>query len=132
MEKLLLYIVILLHALFVMFVVVTPFYGNNYFLMLHAIIVPFVMFHWYLNDNTCALTLMEQKIRQNLYGSVPDPNDCFTYRLIAPVYDFKKNNSDNSSVIYIITIALWFYTLLRLYLNNRNGKLSSLDDLVKY
>lgn len=130
MNEFMLYMIIVLHFVFILFVVLTPFIGNNYFLILHAIIVPFIMAHWYTNDNNCALTMMEKKIRQNLYGEEPDPNDCFTYNLIAPVYDFKKNNNDMSTIIYLVTIGLWGYTLLRLYTNYRDGKLSKLEDLM--
>lgn len=132
MNEFMLYMIIVLHFIFIMFVVLTPFIGNNYFLILHAIVVPFVMAHWYTNDNNCALTMMEKKIRQNLYGEEPDPNDCFTYNLIAPVYDFKKNNNDMSSIIYLVTIGLWGYTLVRLYINYRDGKLSKLEDLMAF
>lgn len=127
-----LYMIVALHFAFILFIVLTPFIGNNYFLVLHAMVVPFMMAHWYTNDNNCALTMMEKKLRQNLYGVEPDPDECFTYNLIAPVYDFKKNNSDMSAIIYIVTIALWGYTLLRLYINYRDGKLSRLQDLVLY
>ena len=132
MNELVLYMIVVLHFIFVLFVILTPFIGNNYFLMLHAIIVPFVMLHWYTNDNNCALTMMEKKLRKNLYGEEPDPNDCFTYNLIAPVYDFKKNNNDMSTIIYIVMFALWGYTLLKLYNNYMDGKLSSLHDLMAY
>jgi hypothetical protein len=115
-----------------MFVVITPFIGNNYFLIIHAIIVPFMMAHWYTNDNNCALTIMEKKIRKNLYGEEPNPNECFTYNLIAPIYDFKKNNHDMSTIIYIITFCLWGVSLFRLYSNYKNGKLSKLEDLMAF
>jgi hypothetical protein len=124
--------IVALHFIFVLFVVLTPFLGINYFLLLHAITVPFVMAHWYTNNNNCALTLIEHKIRQNLYGQIPDPNDCFTYRLIAPVYDFRQNNDDMSVIIYIFTISLWIYTLIRLYKNYKDGKLSKPADLFLY
>jgi hypothetical protein len=91
-----------------------------------------MMAHWYTNDNNCALTMMEKKIRQNIYGDEPDPNDCFTFNLIAPVYDFKKNNNDMAFIIYTVTTILWGYTLLRLYLNYRDGKLSKLEDLMLF
>ena len=132
MNELMLYIIMVLHFIFLLFVILTPFVGNNYFLLLHGIMVPFMMAHWYSNDNTCALTLMENKIRKILYGIDPDPNDCFTYNLIAPVYEFKKNNNDISSMIYIITIVLWGFTVLRLYTNYKNGKLSKIQDLTMY
>ena len=91
MNDILLNFIVLLHLLFVLFVVITPFIGNNYFLLMHSIVIPFVMAHWYLNDNTCFLTVMETSFRYKLYGKIPDPNNCFSYRLIAPIYDFRKN-----------------------------------------
>lgn len=130
MNEFILILIVILHFLFIVFVTVTPFIGNNYFLILHAITVPFMMAHWYANDNNCALTLMEKKIRHKLYGTEPNPDDCFTFNLIAPIYDFKKNNNDASFIIYLVTILLWFYTIYRLYSNYRNGKLSKLEDIM--
>lgn len=132
MNTTILNIIIIIHFLFVLFVVLTPFIGNNYFLFLHSIIIPFVMLHWYTNDNNCALTLMERKIRTNLYGIEPLSDDCITYNLIAPIYDFKKNNQDMSTIIYTITIILWLISVGKLIHNYRSGKLSKLEDLLKY
>jgi len=131
-DQTLLNIIIILHLFFVVFIVVTPFIGNNYFLILHITVVPFMMAHWYLNDNNCALTLMEKKLREKIYGELPDPDDCFTYNLIAPVYDFKKNNQDMAVFIYIISISFWVYGGLRLYTNWLNGKLRKIEDLFDY
>lgn len=132
MNCLILNLIIILHFIFVLFIIMTPFIGNNYFLLLHAIIVPFMMLHWYMNDNNCALTLMEKKIRLNLYGEEPDPNDCFTYNLIAPVYDFKKNNNNMAPLIYLFTICLWGYTMYRIWSNYKQGKLSKLEDIMMF
>lgn len=132
LNEALLDLIVILHLIFVLFVVVTPFVGNNYFLILHAISVPFMMTHWYMNDNNCALTLMEKKVREAINGEEPDPNDCFTYNLIAPVYDFKKNYHQYSTFIYLVTISLWFVSLYRLYGNWRDGKLQRLEHIVMY
>lgn len=115
MNELILQLIIIIHLAFVLFIVLVPFIGSASLLLLHVIIVPFMMLHWYLNDNTCSLTLIERSIRYSIYGKLPDSEDCFTYRLIAPVYDFKKNNGDFSKFIYTTTIVLWCYSVLRLY-----------------
>lgn len=126
-------IIVVMHFIFVLFVVLVPFVGNNYFLILHSVAVPFMMAHWYMNDNNCALTLMEKKLRKVINnGQEPDPADCFTYNLIAPVYDFKKNYSEFSILIYGITISLWFYSMYRLYDNWKNGKLQRLEHLMMF
>ena len=131
-NKVILDIIVILHFILVLFVVLTPFFGSNYFLILHAIIMPFIMLHWYLNDNNCFLSLVEKHIRKSIDGKEPDPNDCITYNLIAPVYDFKKNFSEFSTFIYIITIALWFVSVYRLYKNWKAGKLNKLEHIVMY
>lgn len=128
MQELLLYLITILHLLFILFVVVTPLTNSTYFLFLHAIFVPFMIFHWILNDNTCALTVIEKKIREQLYGTVQS-EDCFTCRLIEPVYDFKKNYSSFSTMIYIITISLWLVSVYKLYNKYKSGEISEFGDL---
>ena len=61
---------LILHILFSIFILFTPFYGNNYLLLLHIIILPFIMSHWIINDQSCALTLMELKFRELIYDNV--------------------------------------------------------------
>jgi hypothetical protein len=129
MNNTILNIIVLVHFFFVLFMVLTPFIGNNYFLLLHSIITPFIILHWLINDNTCILTLIEKTIRTKIYGTVPDSDECISYKLIAPVYDFKKNNTDMSTVIYIITIGLLSVSVGKLFYKYRSGQISSLYDL---
>lgn len=89
------------------------------------------MIHWVLNDNTCALTLFEKKIREEMYGYVPDSQDCFTCRLIEPIYDFKANNHDSSTIIYIITLSLWALSVGKLFYKWKTGDIVSFADLFK-
>jgi hypothetical protein len=132
LDEVFLNLIIGLHFIFILFIIITPLVANNYFLILHAIVVPFMLLHWYVNDNNCALTLIEKQLRLSLYGEEPDPLDCFSYNLIAPVYDFKKNNEEFSTYLYVSIIALWSYSVYRLYDNWKNGKLSKLEDIILY
>lgn len=128
MKEIILKIISLLHVIFVLFVVVTPFINSNYFLLLHSITVPFVIMHWLCNDNTCALTLAERKLRKEIYGKV-DEDDCITCRLIEPVYDFRKNYQGFTAIIYTITIGLWLVTVTKLGMRWYDGRISTLRDL---
>lgn len=129
MNQVFLIIIILLHITFILFVVLTPFIGDERLLILHIITIPFMMAHWYVNDNTCALTLLENHIRYKLNGKMPDNNDMFMYRLIAPIYDFKKNNEDISGLIYIITIIVWIIACYKLYVSAKNKNVTRLQDV---
>jgi hypothetical protein len=127
---LLLKIVSLLHILFVIFVVVAPFAGSNYFLMLHAVFIPFIIIHWIFNDNTCVLTIIERNLKRKLYGKI-DEDECITCKLIEPVYDFKKNYAKFSAIIYTITILLWVITMGHLSYKYKSGQIKSYIDLFK-
>lgn len=114
MNELMLYLITILHFLTVMFVVLVPFFGNDKLLLLHVIIVPFIMFHWILNDNTCFLSSVETILRKKIYGKV-ERYECFTCRFFDPIYDFRSNYDKFSKMIYIITTILWFISIGRLY-----------------
>jgi len=88
------------------------------------------MFHWYVNDNTCVLTEIERKLRLEIDGDVPNDDDCFTCKLINPIYDFKKNHMNYSTIIYFITIILWMISLYNLYMGYKIGDFTSLHDLL--
>lgn len=134
MNEIILKFIIILHIIFILFIFIAPFTNSNYLLLLHAIICPFIMIHWLLNDNTCALTLMEKFIRQQMNGNKQPlkDEDCFTCRIIDPVYKFTENFADQSIVAYVIVTILWFITLFKLFSKYRNGEITSFADLVKY
>lgn len=103
-----------LHLLFVSFVLITPITNCNYFLSLHVIVIPFLVLHWVLNNNMCAISVIEKELRKTIYGQSADLNDCLTCKLIEPVYDFKGNNERMSNVIYTIVWLVWTISLSKL------------------
>jgi hypothetical protein len=94
-----------LHVLFVLWVIVTPFTNNEPMLVLHLIVMPFLWFHWLLNDDTCALTLAERTLR-----GVPS-EESFFHNLVSPVY--KIRDSDLRSASWAISVLLWLATLAK-------------------
>ena len=88
------------------------------------------MLHWYLNDNTCVLTTIETNIRKHINGADDiDENECFTCQLINPVYDFRSNYDDYSTIIYILTILLWSISVCKLIHKYCSGEITSVLDL---
>ena len=128
MHTIILRLITLIHVIFVLFLVLTPFIGTNYLLLLEAIFIPFMMLHWIFNDNTCVLTLIESHVRKSIYGDKYKPDDCITRKLINPVYDFKKDNKSFSKTIYGVTTILWLITLAHIYYRWHSGKISNYTD----
>jgi hypothetical protein len=93
----------------------TPFTNNTWLLIYHFITIPFVVLHWILNNNTCALTLLEHYIRSNGYTEDFNIEQCVTYKLISPIYDFNKDYNTYSNFIYTSTLGLWLITCYKLY-----------------
>lgn len=120
-------LITLLHVLFIVFVLVTPFTWSNYFLLLHVITMPFIVIHWLANNNICALTLIERKLR----GKSSNDKDCFTCRLIEPVYDVHKNYKTYSCFIYILVTSLWLISVGKLFWEYQMGNLDSIDKVFR-
>lgn len=129
LDEMLLKFIMFVHFIVVCCVVLIPFFGNNYFLFLHAICTPFMMFHWIMNDDTCFLSVMEMELRKKM-GLPIDKKECFTCQLIEPIYNFKANNEEWSAYIYIITTGLWFVTIYKLYAMWEKGELTTIEDLI--
>lgn len=87
-----------------------------------------MILHWLCNDNTCALTVIERKLRKQIYGEV-DEEDCITCRLIEPVYDFRKNYETFTAIIYGITISLWALSAGKLFYGYKTGAINNFKDL---
>ena len=126
-----LWLITVLHVLVIIFVLGAPFSDSNYLLVMHLIIVPFILLHWVLNNNTCSLTVAEKFIRDTTAGDNMDKEDCFTYKFIAPIYDFNKNNNNYSSFTYILTIGLWLTTVYNLLKKYKSGEINSFADMSK-
>ena len=132
MNQVLLYLIIAVHIMLILFVVIVPFFGSNYLLLVHSIIVPFIILHWVANDNTCVLSIMEMKIREKLGGGDVNRSECFTCNLIDPIYKLRANYDDYSKLIYLITISLWVVSAGKLYSRYCDGQIKSFNDFFSY
>lgn len=128
-NKILLITITIIHLLIVCFVVGTPFFGNNYTLLIHAIIVPFIIAHWITNDDTCVLTTMELYLRESIYGKPTTKDDCLTCKIISPVYNLTTQYKEYIFSIYAITIVLWLTSVSKLCYKYYTGSIVTPRDL---
>lgn len=118
-------IINIIHLFVGLAALIVPFTSPNVYLLLYIITVPFVMLHWIIQDNTCAITKMEKFIRQKIFNS----KKCITCEIIEPIYDFPKNNKYNG-LAYIILISLLIFVIIKLLLRYSNGKIKTFGDLL--
>lgn len=95
-----------LHVMVVMLGIMIPFIKDRNFLMLYSIVIPFLFFHWAVNDDTCFLTQLECAVTNK-------PKErTFMGRLIGPIY----NLSDDAAgkLIKCILFGLWLFVQFKL------------------
>ena len=103
-------IVRFIHILLLLFVLIVPFTNNFELLILHFIIVPGIVFHWYMNSNVCCLTMTEQILRGK-----KNTDETLTGSILNPIFNLSKH--DESTLIFYVTLSLWLITVYKLYNN---------------
>lgn len=119
----------IIHLIIIIFILAAPFTDSNYLLLLHIIVIPFIILHWLLNNNTCCLTVAEKYIREKNTGTTIDEDDCFTYKLVAPIYDFNKDHQSFSTFIYTLTTSLWFISIYNISNKICTNQIKTINDL---
>ncbi len=95
----------LIHLIVILCVLLIPFSKNKYLLNLYVMIVPFILFHWSVNDDTCFLTVLECYLR-----NTPDKKKTFMHSVISPIY--KIDNNIIGILTKSILLALYYYVLV--------------------
>ena len=95
-----------LHWAYVAFVALAPLSDNRAALVLHALTTPVVWLHWILNDDRCALTLLEKAVRG------VDDDASFFHALVGPV--FRVEDADVRAACWAASIGLWCVTISKL------------------
>lgn len=129
MNNIIITIINIVHLFIVACVLILPFTNSPYLLTIHMIFIPFMIFHWLTNNNTCVLTMTEKFLRG--VKNKEEENKCFTSRLINPIFDFTKDYKNFSKLIYIITIGLWLLSTSKIGIMIGSGKVRNMKDLLK-
>lgn len=108
MNNLLADIVNIIHKIVVLFVIGVPFFGNIPVLLINLVFMFGIMFHWALNSNVCALTVLEKTLRGTSYDG-----ETFFGQLFGKIYTI----NNNSSIYWIGILILVGITLFRLLSN---------------
>ena len=97
---------LVLHLCFVAWMAAAPFLGDALVLGVYAVLAPALWLHWALNDDTCALTLLECRLR----GVSADQS--FFSALVSPIYAAPEGLV--GALVWAASIALWCVAVARL------------------
>lgn len=127
MNTLIIKLIQIIHIIFILFVIGVPFINSKYLLMLHSIFIPFLILHWLTNNNTCCLTMTEKYLRG--IKNKKDEDECFTCRLINPIFNFKLKDKDINKYLYMLVISLWIISIFKLSYKVNSGEIKTWRDL---
>lgn len=96
----------ILHILFGLFVLYAPFAKDKHYVAFYVVMMPFLFWHWSINDDTCALTEFEYRLRGI------DKKESFFHNLISPIY--KMENTKINQLAKSIMLLLFYICLYRL------------------
>ena len=84
-----------------------PFSNNKSWLIIYSLCIPFLFFHWSMNDDTCAITYLEQYIRGE-----SNKHKTFVGQIMNGVYILPEDYM--SKALKCIFLSLWVFVQYRL------------------
>jgi len=90
-----------IHFAVVLYMVFAPFSENIEVVETYVMIVPFIVFHWIVNNNMCALSMLEA------YLTGKPMCETFIGRIVEPIY------SISSGEIQLVTFILYCVAVYR-------------------
>ena len=99
-------IIFLIHLIFLLWILIVPFTNNRRNLEFYSMIIPFIFYHWSVNDDTCALTQAE------MYVTGRDKEKTFMGRVVGPIYKMEEN--ELNKLTKTLFFALWAFVQYRL------------------
>ncbi len=107
----LLFLVQFMHLLVVIFMITIPFQNQINLLLIHLSAGMSIFIHWFANNNTCFLSLVEAKLR----GINIDHG--FIHSIVAPIYDINKEQTNN--IVNILLFSLMSISLYKVLTSDR-------------
>jgi hypothetical protein len=90
----------ILHKSFILFMLVAWMSNDIYQIILYAFTLLSLKTHWYTNDDTCALTLLEQQI------TGVEKKESFINQIVSPVYKIKDETTRQISHYFVNMMSI--------------------------
>jgi len=99
-------IIFFMHVIFLLAILIVPFTNNQKNLEFYSMLIPFLFYHWSVNDDTCALTQAE------MFMTGKHKDETFMGRLVGPIYKMEDNEVNN--LTKTVFFLLWAFVQYRL------------------
>ncbi len=99
-------LIYIIHVILFIIGVIVPFTNNMRLLMMYSIVIPFLFWHWAVNDDTCALTQLE------VFVTGKKKEHTFFGRLLGPI--FKLSDTTLAKLSKTLFFLLWLVTYFKI------------------
>lgn len=99
-------IIFWIHLMFLIAIFTVPFTNNRRNLEFYSILIPFLFYHWSVNDDTCALTQMEMAVTGR------EKETTFIHRVVSPIY--KMEDNEINKLTKTMFFFLWSFVQYKL------------------
>ena len=97
-------LITIIHVVIVIFTIIGPFSNNKNLLIVYTALAFSLINHWSFNDDTCCLTVIENKIS----GS----ESSFIHKIVSPIYKISNEVIKRLSTLYVsLALAYTSYKL---------------------
>uniref|UniRef100_A0A6C0CZH1 Uncharacterized protein n=1 Tax=viral metagenome TaxID=1070528 RepID=A0A6C0CZH1_9ZZZZ len=112
-------VISIIHFFLIFYILLCPFRTVGLYCdIFYLVLIPVVIMHWLLTDDSCALTVIENYLRGMDISKV-NVNNNYMYRLIYPIYN--TPSIVNGNFIYIILLYLYIIELRKFCYNLKNN-----------
>ena len=105
----------IIHVLIVVAALVVPFVNDDTLLSAYVFLIPFLWAHWLMNDDSCALTALECRLR-----GLESDGESFIYSVVSPVY--KIQDDQVKTMAWGVSLVLWCVAVYRVRQRGSLGK----------
>ena len=99
-------IIFWIHFCFLLWILVTPFLNDRRQLEFYGMIIPFIFYHWSVNDDTCAMTQLEMMLTNQ------EKEKTFMHRVVSPIYVMEENDVNKiTKTVFFTLLAFSQYRL---------------------
>lgn len=99
-------IIFFIHLAFLFWILIVPFINDRRQLEFYSMAIPFIFYHWSVNDDTCALTQAE------MYMTGQVKEETFMGRVVGPIY--KMEDTEVNKLTKTLFFVLWAFVQYRL------------------
>lgn len=109
----LIYFIRVIHFFLLIFLLLGWLFSSQNILLIHLLLIPLVILHWWTNSGACFLTQIEHRLSRVSSYTRRESQGEFSRSLLAKLFGIELTNRQLAVLIYSCLVLSWMLSLLR-------------------